>query len=321
MPRNDSQPRDRNVAHLWADKRVMRLLRKQLGLDDIAYKNYRAVYLALCEIDSDFCEDKKENANARLHSLTKTCAAYAGLSENLVIFYMRQLRKIGLIDYGQEHSDDGRFSSSFLHLWMFEGGHQYERPAPRPTVAARTIKNPCTVKPVYGFSSPLENNTIINNSIKKSIEYSDSEKPAVAAQRKTTIRQSAKTRALSRRKQPNPAINQIVEYFKTRCQAILNINPDVESKDYALVKKKLSSKSESELRQIIDECLTAEKLQWQREHPTLSVFLSVNTINQIKVNKSTYAKSDSFYTPGGGIKGEPGKYAHLNTKIGRETTP
>lgn len=115
---------------------------------------------------------------------------------------------------------------------------------------------------------------------------------------------TAKGRAVSR-KGANPSILNVVNHFKSQCKDVLGIEPDIEPKDYALVKKKLTSKSESELKQIISDCLTAKNTQWQRDHPTLSVFLSANTINQLKMNKTNGRHFTKERKPGDGFYGVP----------------
>lgn len=111
------EPRERSVAHLWADKRIMRLFRK--NLPKIDYRKFRSVYLALCEIDSDFSEHKHNNKKRQLHGIVKTCATYAGMSGNLINPIMIQLRDIGLIDYGRQKNDKNEVIGSFLIMYEY----------------------------------------------------------------------------------------------------------------------------------------------------------------------------------------------------------
>lgn len=119
----DQTPRERNVAHLWSDKRIIRFLRKNFSKQE--YKNLRNIYLALCEIDSDFCETK-HLPKRQLHSLIKTAATYAGMSSELTNSTMIKLRKLGFIDYGRETDEKGRVKGSYLIL--FEYLHDPENP-------------------------------------------------------------------------------------------------------------------------------------------------------------------------------------------------
>ena len=93
----DKEKRHRSVAHLWADKRVVRLFRKNFSKRD--YKNLRSTYLALCEIESDFTEGQQ------IKGFTKTVATYAGIGEELAFPCLRALRQGGFIDYSQQHDE------------------------------------------------------------------------------------------------------------------------------------------------------------------------------------------------------------------------
>lgn len=294
MPRSDPQQRNRNVAHLWADKRVMRLLRKQLGLDEIAYKNYRAIYIALCEIDSDFSEDKKENSIPRLCSLTKTCAAYAGLSEGITSFYMQQLRKIGLIDYGQVHGNGGKFSSSFLNLHVFDETHIYLKPAPRPR-NSRIAEKPYTVKAVYGKTMPIENSTNINISTKKSIEPCAETTCTDLRDKKSPLGKAAKERAASKSKAPNPSISHVVEYFKKQFTEQIGSSPTVKPRDYREVKEQLEAgRTQAELQQLIDWCLAYRK-DYPGKTGRLDLFMSAYSAWQIAESKTSPPQSKKEY--------------------------
>lgn len=74
----------------WWDKNVMRYLRGKYGKDKKTFIMLRSVYLALCEIESDF-NDKPINF------FTKTVGTYAGLSREAAGKYINLLIKEGLI--------------------------------------------------------------------------------------------------------------------------------------------------------------------------------------------------------------------------------
>lgn len=74
----------------WWDKNVMRYLRNTYGKDKKTFLLVRSVYLALCEIESDFT-DKPVNF------FTKTVGTYAGLSREAAGKYINLLVKKGLI--------------------------------------------------------------------------------------------------------------------------------------------------------------------------------------------------------------------------------
>jgi len=104
--------RHRNVAHLWADKQVIRFFRK--NFDKKNYKNLRMVYFALCEIDSDFGEKKK------IKSLGKTIATYSGCSKRIVIKYMKILEDLHLVNRIQIRDSEGNYKGRAIELYKFD---------------------------------------------------------------------------------------------------------------------------------------------------------------------------------------------------------
>ena len=78
----------------WWDKNVMRYLRDKYGQDKKTFLLIRSVYLALCEIESDF-NDKP------VHFFTKTVGTYAGLSREAAGKYINLLIQEGLIKRSQ----------------------------------------------------------------------------------------------------------------------------------------------------------------------------------------------------------------------------
>jgi hypothetical protein len=74
----------------WWDKNVMRYLRDKYGQDKKTFLLIRSVYLALCEIESDF-------NNRPVNFFTKTVGTYAGLSREAAGKYINLLIKEGLI--------------------------------------------------------------------------------------------------------------------------------------------------------------------------------------------------------------------------------
>jgi hypothetical protein len=74
----------------WWDKTTMRYLRHKYRKDKKLFCALRSVYLALCEIDSDF-------VNEPINSLTKTVGTYAGTSRQVAGRYIRLLEEEGLL--------------------------------------------------------------------------------------------------------------------------------------------------------------------------------------------------------------------------------
>ena len=165
MSEKEINKRHRNVAHLWADKRVIRFFRKTFAKTH--YKNLRSVYLALCEIDSDFGE------GAEIRSFAKTVATYAGMNEGTVRPYLRALQKADIIDYEQQNVD-GQFGGTLLLLYEWREDDE-ERKAEiiqkilsnrmrrtRDPVhgKSRSRETPFAGKPVNGISTPFKNNKL-----------------------------------------------------------------------------------------------------------------------------------------------------------------
>ena len=74
----DKRRRNRNVAHAWWDKRVTRYLRKNFKGKERG--GLEKLYLAFCEIESDFSEKIEEGYETKIHGLLSTCATYAGMN-------------------------------------------------------------------------------------------------------------------------------------------------------------------------------------------------------------------------------------------------
>lgn len=74
----------------WWDKPVMRFLRHKYGKDKKKFVLIRSIYLALCEIESDFVD-------TAINSFTKTVGTYAGVSREVAGRYINLLIQEGLI--------------------------------------------------------------------------------------------------------------------------------------------------------------------------------------------------------------------------------
>jgi len=74
----------------WWDKNAMRYLRRKYGKVKKTFALIRAVYLALCEIESDF-------SDSPINFFTQTVGTYAGTSRQVAGKYINMLEKDGLI--------------------------------------------------------------------------------------------------------------------------------------------------------------------------------------------------------------------------------
>jgi len=140
------------VAHLWADKRVLRFFRKCPGLEKKHYKNLRSIYLALCEMDSDFGEGVK------IGGFAKTVATYSGLHEDTIQQYLQILREVGLIEYPQ--ANNGRFGSRKLEMYKWEEAKRSKKEIALIEALTETSgpgKNRPREKPAPGKTGPGKN--------------------------------------------------------------------------------------------------------------------------------------------------------------------
>jgi hypothetical protein len=74
----------------WVEKQILRYLRKKYGKDKRLFVSLRGVYLALCEMDSDFTETP-------ISFFTETVGTYAGVSREVAGKCINLLVKEGLI--------------------------------------------------------------------------------------------------------------------------------------------------------------------------------------------------------------------------------
>lgn len=74
----------------WFDKPIMRYLREKYGKNKKVFIALRSVYLAVCEMESDFGGDA-------ITSFNKTVGTYAGLTRQVAGKYIRVLEQEGLI--------------------------------------------------------------------------------------------------------------------------------------------------------------------------------------------------------------------------------
>jgi hypothetical protein len=74
----------------WWDKNAMRYLRRKYGQVKKTFALIRSVYLALCEIESDF-------SDTPINFFTQTVGTYAGTSRQVAGKYINMLEKDGLI--------------------------------------------------------------------------------------------------------------------------------------------------------------------------------------------------------------------------------
>ena len=118
---NNKTKRNRAIAHLWCDKRVVRYFRELWKDDKITsyeYQQLKLVYFAFCEIDSDFAGNRNTENKIELHSLTKMIVTYSGLSIGVASKAMQCLKEFGLIEYKQIR-EGSRATGTSLEMYEF----------------------------------------------------------------------------------------------------------------------------------------------------------------------------------------------------------
>jgi hypothetical protein len=163
------EKRHRNVAHLWADKQVIRFFRHHFE-NKQHYKNLRSIYLALCEIDSDFGED------VEIRSFSKTVAAYAGMDIDTVYPYLKALQKADLIDYWQKN-ENGVFGQTILKMYKWEEDDTKYDKMIAVLGKTRARENPLTENTVHGKTRPINNVSKDTSNFKNSKESKNTSFP------------------------------------------------------------------------------------------------------------------------------------------------
>lgn len=110
-PSTDSR-KLRGNTWFWCDKAVTRFFRK--NFDRKHYSNLRAIYLALCEMDSDFQE------GTPIRGFKRTLCTYSGKSMETVTRYFLFLEELEMVTVEQYRDESGYFGSTFLYMAEFD---------------------------------------------------------------------------------------------------------------------------------------------------------------------------------------------------------
>src|SRR6516165_11990205 len=107
----------------WWDKNAMRYLRQKYGKDKKTFALIRSVYLALCEIESDF-------SDTAINFFTQTVGTYAGTSRQIAGKYINMLEKDGLISKVRMRDEKTKkyLPGTFIEILDFDGLKEVEKP-------------------------------------------------------------------------------------------------------------------------------------------------------------------------------------------------
>lgn len=106
----------------WWDKNIMRYLRRTYGKDKRKFILLRSVYLALCEIESDF-------ADAPINSFTQTVGTYAGVSREVAGRCIKSFEKEKLISRVQRRDPKTNKFGAGTHIELLNLSQEKTAPA------------------------------------------------------------------------------------------------------------------------------------------------------------------------------------------------
>ena len=101
----------------------MRYLRRKYGKDKKTFALIRSVYLALCEIESDFNDTP-------INFFTQTVGTYAGTSRQVAGKYINMLEKDGLISKVRIRDEKTQkyLPGTFIEILDFDSTHEEKKP-------------------------------------------------------------------------------------------------------------------------------------------------------------------------------------------------
>jgi hypothetical protein len=109
----------------WVEKPILRFLRKKYGKDKRLFVSLRGVYLALCEMDSDFTDTP-------ITFFTETVGTYAGVSREVAGKCINLLIKDGLITKTrvQDEKTNKYLTGTYIQIKSFKNVPAISEPLP-----------------------------------------------------------------------------------------------------------------------------------------------------------------------------------------------
>ena len=152
----------------WWDKNAMRYLRRKYGKDKKTFALLRSVYLALCEIESDF-------SDTPINFFTQTVGTYAGTSRQIAGKYINMLVTDKLIAKVRIRDEKTKkyLPGTFIEILDFDGvieakkplagyptsGLSYQQGIP-PAIKNISINKKININTVNGVVKGGEKNTL-----------------------------------------------------------------------------------------------------------------------------------------------------------------
>jgi hypothetical protein len=139
----------------WVEKPILRYLRKKYGKDKRLFVSLRGVYLALCEMDSDFTDTP-------ITFFTETVGTYAGVSREVAGKCINRLIKDALITKTrvQDQKTKKYLTGTYIQIKSFKSVPTLSAPVPgiasngdrqqwRSQAVLKNITNPKKVSKTY----------------------------------------------------------------------------------------------------------------------------------------------------------------------------
>lgn len=157
----------------WVEKPILRYLRKKYGKDKRLFVSLRGVYLALCEMDSDF-------ADTPITFFTATVGTYAGVSREVAGKCINLLIKEGLITKSrvQDEKTKKYLAGTYIQIKSFKSVPAVSDPLPgianngdrQQRGSQAPIKNILNAKKISHTFNNVRKKSVINAD-KDKVEY------------------------------------------------------------------------------------------------------------------------------------------------------
>jgi hypothetical protein len=150
----------------WWDKNAMRYLRRKYGKVKKTFALIRAVYLALCEIESDF-------SDSPINFFTQTVGTYAGTSRQVAGKYINMLEGDGLISKVRLRDEKTKkyLPGTFIEILDFDGVRETKKPlAGHPTSGVSQQRDTLPSIKNISINKKIHINTV--NGVVKGVEKS-----------------------------------------------------------------------------------------------------------------------------------------------------
>ena len=144
----------------WVEKQVLRYLRKKYGKDKRLFVSLRGVYLALCEMDSDFTDTP-------ISFFTETVGTYAGVSREVAGKCINLLTTEGFITKTrvQDEKTKKYLTGTYIQIKAFKSVPAISKPL--PGIASNGDRQHWRSRAILKNISKLKKVSNIHNNVRK----------------------------------------------------------------------------------------------------------------------------------------------------------